>query len=1188
MMSSIIPITLRGDNLGERHRYLNSLVEDAYQQKLPLQRILEFPEKSPIDKLFKIDLASKYRDANYIVSTLKLEDMLYVSRALKCTWLLESEYQSIINPDHLESELYPNMITPAVNKMKHWLQINLRDPERCQEFYKYYKDDFNVSMKFLRHCSTEFIMAEFLNITDKITPKHLKILSEYCPQVMKLYYDNFSKNSITLKRYINKDRDYFNCCKSLVNVDMDLFLDIVEKYYDHHKFGLLSPRISERIMKNHKHRFTNKTELYAGWLLDMKTLAKHLTDEEIKEVVLKLARAEYLYNLFSYKNVEPLIKKLSVDERASFKKQVFVQNEIGTKVSTWPYPPPSPPSGAESEGLDCIFDDVKYEPDKYKYIEPTKFKRAIRKKCGKRYDIYCMESECFPNRKTLLDQLFDRYRFYSFDRTMFELRKLLMAEGSVKNREFMMLVLVSKCGENMDQVEKLISLLVERHKNEPSNLRAAIVRSLVVRACVWRLPPRAWSLLLDFGRELGLDGASPILCLEGMHAAVLRTLLSGEECPLPLKAAYLDNFSMLTNYKLNVPEKRKVRENLPALLLTAAVADSDSLKYFGLLLDALSALKLKVKDCPGAIDALVEAVQRDPTSAESLLHRLYNERVARRELYRETFKVFKTNTSYLNVLRHDAKMLTSTNDFIECLKNHSFNFDGFLKKLSLYFKEENGLAATYVEAITQLANSESHASLARPLALLRIDLRPIIDECLKEPKGSSKKQLGAALLANYHHSEPLDVDVNDWRTLGVKAIANKVLICKAVDVEKYVQKSLEWRRTLKLALLLAERVDNTSQVYAIVGTKRPAAAVRAAIMYLKRNKNCDKVDVEVWRAVAPVLGNLDLRLEQRRRLQQNLYYDVDFIPSDIQVEYWTELLKVIQKISREKAMPIICTLENILPDVGSDVIKNIIEQFLEEFTLVNVSGVGYIRMICHSMQVRIIAKYLLLCKSESERNEKLETIWEPFYNRLTSLLKENTESSIEFLNDFLIALRYNKAFFDTSLVSCLPVLERIVTDLRKFLPMEGYFYVFVVIHAIMLYYKSIQQSLKLHPDIFQDAKTKRNEGTKIVGKLFGQYMGQEVRELVSKYFKSVVTLYYNNLMILLRDNLTYSESRNRFFIEIVNGLLEVGNTEALRVAQYILESELYKNPQRQELLKALKETQDEEVKFFIYADMCEL
>ncbi|CAG4961016.1 unnamed protein product [Parnassius apollo] len=315
------------------------------------------------------------------------------------------------------------------------------------------------------------------------------------------------------------------------------------------------------IMKNHKHRFANKPELYAGWLLDMKTLAKHLTDEEIKEVVLKLARAEYLYNLFSYKNVEPLIKKLSVDERASFKKQVFVQNEIGTKVSTWLYQPPSPPSGPECEVLDSIFDDVKHKPDKYKDIEPPNFKRRIQNKCGApmRSDIaYCMVGDCFPrSRKTLLDQLFDRYRFYSFDRKMFELRKLLMAEGSVKNREFMMLVLVSKYGENMDQVNKLIILLVERHKTEPSNLRAAIVRSLVVRACVWRLPPRAWSLLLDFGRELGLEEASQIICLEGMHAAVLRTLLSGEECPLSLKAAYLDNFSILTN-NIGIQLRRKV------------------------------------------------------------------------------------------------------------------------------------------------------------------------------------------------------------------------------------------------------------------------------------------------------------------------------------------------------------------------------------------------------------------------------------------------------------------------------------------------------------------------------------------------------------------------------------------------------------------------------------------------------
>ncbi|KAJ8705912.1 hypothetical protein PYW07_010689 [Mythimna separata] len=166
-MASFTPVTLSGD-LCQRHRHLNSLVRKAKETTASVQELEALPEESAVDRLFKIDLAIGLKHVDYIIRNLKDDDMLYVSRALKATWLID--HRDIINPKYLEDVLFPEMIKPAVTKMKHWLYINVRDPAMCEEFYHHYKDNtFEFAIKFLNHCSHELILEEAPKILTKLT-----------------------------------------------------------------------------------------------------------------------------------------------------------------------------------------------------------------------------------------------------------------------------------------------------------------------------------------------------------------------------------------------------------------------------------------------------------------------------------------------------------------------------------------------------------------------------------------------------------------------------------------------------------------------------------------------------------------------------------------------------------------------------------------------------------------------------------------------------------------------------------------------------------------------------------------------------------------------------------------------------------------------------------------------------------
>ncbi|XP_052742886.1 uncharacterized protein LOC128198948 [Bicyclus anynana] len=331
-------------------------------------------------------------------------------------------------------------------------------------------------------------------------------------------------------------------------------------------------------MKNYRIRFDAKSELYVAYVLYMKTIAANLTGEQAKELVLKLARAEYLENWFTYKKVEPLIKRLKSEERSSFKKQVFVDKAIDCKVKDWPYPLPKP-LVLKVEDKAHVFKDIQREPCKYEieyltnhYFGAGMLKPQVMEKCdlfAHEYNLVCDYAATCDPWKSPLNQLFNRYRFIGFEQT-FVHNKNLLAESTTEGRLNIMLVLVSKSGGVPEQVEKFLKLMVERHKNEPTTLRAAVIRSLVKRGSAWRLPENVWSLVLQFGVDIGLDGAeTDPTCREGLHAVVLRHLLADVQISPALLTGFLRQFSTFTEYKLNLEEKKLVAKRLPPLILSS-------------------------------------------------------------------------------------------------------------------------------------------------------------------------------------------------------------------------------------------------------------------------------------------------------------------------------------------------------------------------------------------------------------------------------------------------------------------------------------------------------------------------------------------------------------------------------------------------------------------------------------------
>ncbi|GBP17309.1 hypothetical protein EVAR_17797_1 [Eumeta japonica] len=94
--------------------------------------------------------------------------------------------------------------------------------------------------------------------------------------------------------------------------------------------------------------------------------------------------------------------------------------------------------------------------------------------------------------KTLLEQLFDKYRFTGFFQTFHELKKRLQIENSHQNRLMILNVLVSKTLKRAEYIQALLELVSTKHANEPISVQASFVRSLV--RARHRLPDEPWQI----------------------------------------------------------------------------------------------------------------------------------------------------------------------------------------------------------------------------------------------------------------------------------------------------------------------------------------------------------------------------------------------------------------------------------------------------------------------------------------------------------------------------------------------------------------------------------------------------------------------------------------------------------------------------------------------------------------------
>lgn len=311
---------LTGSNLGQRQHDLNIKVNEAASKNIDFQQIKQSPEISDVDILFKIDLASKYKNIDYLIDVLKSGDSFHIIRVLKCDWMYDDIYSHIINVDYLEHNVFPYISAKMKRKLLTNIANNVTNENRSKCFYIYCisKNLFHNATKFLLHTSENFKLNAIQTQMDK--------LENFDENLIFFIGNSFKLVHAYLKKKENGRNAVLYELRYLYSISNVEFLDILEKYskVNDGKPKCLGLRISKDIMKNHKKRVLQKPVLYIP-IINKSILVKHSNSEEAKNYLKALLpeNVENFWRTVFICKYRSIIDALPVGEKFKFMKKIF-------------------------------------------------------------------------------------------------------------------------------------------------------------------------------------------------------------------------------------------------------------------------------------------------------------------------------------------------------------------------------------------------------------------------------------------------------------------------------------------------------------------------------------------------------------------------------------------------------------------------------------------------------------------------------------------------------------------------------------------------------------------------------------------------------------------------------------------------------------------------------------------------
>ncbi|XP_049881212.1 uncharacterized protein LOC126377508 [Pectinophora gossypiella] len=660
---------LIGETLGARQKYLNFQVNDAASNNVSFQEIKENPEENDADKLFKIDLAGKYKNVDYIIEVLKCADSLYISRALKFTFLYDDEFASIINPANLHDNILPFMSRKMKKKLLSTISMNVRNEERAKAFHQYcIKAKLQkIASKFLIFTSgeykTSFLENDFNTFQTNFQEENdIKFFIGNNTTLAGLYLEKIHENRRPRALYI---------LRYLYLIDPNLYLNWVEQYCQKNRLNTLGLRISKDIMKNHKNRVIGNFPMYCN-VVNKNMLVKYMSSDDAKVCIPTLLpdTVEKFWNSNLGNSYEFIINLIPTDERYMFIKSMFVNKYPGKAFE-----------------MSSEFYNSKY----YRYMSVEERETWALLKLSRQH---------IPDYKL--------YRFVKYDKAIIEIKKLIYKTPSADKRSDIINVLVESANNQRD-LENLFKYYYDRHVNERQTYKEQFLKKVIYKHKTFEFDESCWAAFEKFidsldiyNSEKGLNHYQNNMYRLYLQVSLLYYISNGKELTERLKN-YVYSYEF---YLKSIKEHVQAMDEDKAILVYRYLLEEQ--------VDILKQLESKPYDCNiqdrarnvinniEDITAILEEKEPDIVTKFKQLDSNY--------FFPKKISLSVTESDLLKLLKKDPSSIKNN---LEKIKHSITNWpyiklNVFLKKLKIYFT--NDLAQDYLKFLIDILSTEESSS----------------------------------------------------------------------------------------------------------------------------------------------------------------------------------------------------------------------------------------------------------------------------------------------------------------------------------------------------------------------------------------------------------------------------------------------------------------------------------------------
>lgn len=680
-------VKIEGDTLGTRHRNYNALLKEITgQQPRDILTDIE-PNDDDVHNLFKVDVASKNKNLEYILGVLQGNDMMYVSRAIKqCPWLItDDQYAHIINPEYLHSQLFPRMMTKAANKLMLHIRLNLRDETRVERFFNYYENlNINTALKWLPQCSSAFIEAKVEKYSRSITLTLLKRLCEKNHNVLKLCIETDNNNVYFRSRK-------FQATIFLLNTHTSFYLDLVESK-DRYVFPNFNSKCTHFIMKVCPERVYQNFDKYIT-NIDIPTFVKFLPPSDIGDLLLKKAKNGNSTDIgwLNYENVQHFLRRMPLVQRAKFVTEIFIGKN---------------------------FDNTK---DDFNNLAKANLYRTV------------------TNNAYFFTESYYWYQFVSFNDAIRELKE---TKKDAKARKEMLNCLIHIVSRDTQHLEELLQYYHEHHSKDESDMKIIFITKLCKYINVIKNSRNSWNLVNTilantciFNDECSnysfYDSNNPN-CLQ---VIIIHKVLNDEEVPEIIMKNF--DYKILIKYQrqLNSEDKSKLFDYLYKNLLkrieNANFADLSMYDSNTALIELIfNLLKNWNKNLADYICVWNKITELIKIKKDGLTWIYDVNKSWRKYMFEESILLCPSEKTCINALKHDPSLLARNDKEVSAMRcNGNVSLKQLLWKLKTYWPQS--LASEWAQAYRGRLEEASleHKALTRGLCFLlpQCEMVKIID-----------------------------------------------------------------------------------------------------------------------------------------------------------------------------------------------------------------------------------------------------------------------------------------------------------------------------------------------------------------------------------------------------------------------------------------------------------------------------